>query len=90
MYQELRGRYKSLSHLPLTCEFALCELELKPPVVSVETLEHFATDIQKRRQKRLKKKKDERRREKRAEAKNSFSGNFSYIILITRKLLVMY
>lgn len=74
LLQEVRGRYKSLSHLPLTCELALCELELKPPVLSRDTLDHFSTEIYRRRQKRVKKKKDERRREKRAEARNPLPG----------------
>lgn len=73
MSEEVRGRYKSLSHLPLTCEVVLCELELKPPVLSQATLEYYSTEICRRKQKRVKKKKDERRREKRAEAKNSMS-----------------
>lgn len=72
--QELRGRYKSLGHLPLTCELVLCELELKPPLVSRDTLDHFSTEIHRRRQQRVKKRKDERRREKRAEARNSYPG----------------
>ena len=76
-FQELRGRYKSLSHLPLTCELALCELDLKPPIVSLDTLDQFSAEIHKRRQKRMKKRKDERRREKRAEAKNSYSGQYT-------------
>lgn len=70
----MRGRYKSLNHLPLTCELALCELELKAPVLSKDTLECFALEIARRRLKRVKKKKDERRREKRAEAKNLLYG----------------
>lgn len=69
-FQEVRGRYKSLNHLPLTCELALCEVELKAPILSQDTLNQFSSEIHRRRQKRSKKKKDERRREKRAEAKN--------------------
>ena len=30
-----------MSHLPLTCEFVICELDIKPPVVSRETLNFF-------------------------------------------------
>ncbi len=61
---------------------ALCELDLKPPSVSLDTLEQFSAELQKRRQKRVKKRKDERRREKRAEAKNSYSGEFTVQPLI--------
>jgi len=57
----------------------LCELELKPPVVSHGTLKHFTEEIQKRKQKRLKKKKDERRREKKAEtARGNATQKFSH------------
>lgn len=40
--QEIRRRHRYLAHLPLTCEFSICELVLQPPVVSKETLETFA------------------------------------------------
>ena len=80
LFQELRGRFRSLSHLPLTCELALCEMDLKPPTVSHATLKQFSDEIQKRRQKRTKKRKDERRREKRAEAKNNCSGKISSLL----------
>ena len=39
--KELRRRFRYLRHLPLSCEFAICELDLKPPVLSLETLNHF-------------------------------------------------
>ena len=32
--QDVRGRYRYLSHLPLTCEFVPCELDLRPPILS--------------------------------------------------------
>lgn len=70
----MRDRFRFLSHLPLTCELALCEMDIRPPTLSHATLKHFSDEIQKRRQKRTKKKKDERKRERRAEAKNSYSG----------------
>ena len=41
LFKELRRRFRYLRHLPLTCEFAICELDLKPPVLSWETLNHF-------------------------------------------------
>ena len=40
--QEVRDRYRYLSHLPLTCELVLCELELRPPLLSKDTLRAFA------------------------------------------------
>ena len=39
--QECRKRLRYLSHLPLTCEFQLAELNLTPPLVSKETLTVF-------------------------------------------------
>lgn len=41
LFKDLRRRFRYLRHLPLTCEFAICELDLKPPVLSWETLNHF-------------------------------------------------
>ena len=41
LFKELRRRFRYLRHLPLTCEFAICELDLKPSVLSWETLNHF-------------------------------------------------
>lgn len=42
MLQEIRRRHRYLAHLPLTCEFSLCELTLQPPILSKETLDTFA------------------------------------------------
>lgn len=42
LLQEIRRRHRYLAHLPLTCEFSICELVLQPPVLSKETLETFA------------------------------------------------
>ncbi|XP_072443342.1 E3 ubiquitin-protein ligase RNF10 isoform X3 [Chiloscyllium punctatum] len=67
MTEEVRRRHRYLCHLPLTCEFGICELALKPPVVSKETLEAFSEDLNRRRCLRLKKARDERRRERQIE-----------------------
>ena len=66
-WQDVRGRYRYLSHLPLTCEFVLCELDLKPPLLSQDTVKVFYDELQKRKQKRLKKKREERRKERKRE-----------------------
>lgn len=42
LFQEIRRRHRYLAHLPLTCEFSICELALQPPVLSKETLDSFA------------------------------------------------
>lgn len=62
-----RRQFRYLAHLPLTCEFSLCELALQPPIVSKETLDCFADDLEKRKRLRQKKARDEKRREKRIE-----------------------
>lgn len=41
MTEEIRRRFRYLNHLPITCEFALCELALKPPTVSKATLDYY-------------------------------------------------
>ncbi|XP_035514355.1 RING finger protein 10 [Morone saxatilis] len=65
--EEIRRRHRYLAHLPLTCEFSLCELALQPPILSKETLDTFADDLEKRKRLRQKKVRDEKRREKRIE-----------------------
>lgn len=65
--EDIRRRHRYLSHLPLTCEFSLCELDLQPPILSKETLDSFADDLEKRKRLRQKKVRDEKRREKRIE-----------------------
>ncbi|XP_013838398.1 RING finger protein 10 isoform X1 [Sus scrofa] len=67
MSEDVRQRHRYLSHLPLTCEFSICELALQPPLVSKETLEIFSDDIEKRKRQRQKKAREERRRERRIE-----------------------
>ncbi|XP_070820101.1 E3 ubiquitin-protein ligase RNF10 isoform X2 [Chaetodon trifascialis] len=65
--EEIRRRHRYLAHLPLTCEFSICELALQPPILSKETLDTFADDLEKRKRLRQKKMRDEKRREKRIE-----------------------
>ncbi|TTX22775.1 RING finger protein 10 [Bagarius yarrelli] len=65
--EDVRRRHRYLSHLPLTCEFSICELDLQPPVLSKETLDSFSDDLERRRRVRQKKAREEKRREKRIE-----------------------
>ncbi|XP_062855539.1 RING finger protein 10 [Trichomycterus rosablanca] len=65
--EDVRRRHRYLSHLPLTCEFSICELSLQPPVLSKETLDSFQDDLERRRRMRQKKAREEKRREKRIE-----------------------
>uniref|UniRef100_A0A8C2W5T9 E3 ubiquitin-protein ligase RNF10 n=1 Tax=Chinchilla lanigera TaxID=34839 RepID=A0A8C2W5T9_CHILA len=83
MSEDVRQRHRYLSHLPLTCEFSLCELALQPPVVSKETLEMFSDDIEKRKRQRQKKAREERRRERRIEMEeNKKQGKCKCVALI--------
>ncbi|XP_075071139.1 E3 ubiquitin-protein ligase RNF10 isoform X2 [Mixophyes fleayi] len=65
--EDVRRRHRYLCHLPLTCEFSICEMALGPPAVSQETLAYFADEVEKRKRLRQRKARDERRREKRIE-----------------------
>ncbi|XP_060893547.1 RING finger protein 10 isoform X2 [Labrus mixtus] len=65
--EDIRRRHRYLAHLPLTCEFSICELALQPPILSKETLDTFADDLEKRKRLRQKKVRDEKRRERRIE-----------------------
>uniref|UniRef100_A0A673CF92 E3 ubiquitin-protein ligase RNF10 n=1 Tax=Sphaeramia orbicularis TaxID=375764 RepID=A0A673CF92_9TELE len=62
--EEIRRRHRYLEHLPLTCEFSICELALQPPLLSKETLDSFAGDLDIRKRLRQKKARDEKRRER--------------------------
>ena len=39
--KELRSQFRSLSHLPLTCEFQVIEVRLHPPLISPMTMQFF-------------------------------------------------
>lgn len=64
MTEELRRRLRYLQHLPVTCQFEVAEIQLKPPIVTKETLEHFRDQMDVRRRKRQRRARDEKRREK--------------------------
>ncbi|XP_028400700.1 RING finger protein 10-like [Dendronephthya gigantea] len=73
--EELRRRFRYLRHLPLTCEFAICEIDLKPPTVSWETLQYFKDDIRKRHLQRQKKAKEEAKHDNKCKSKmTTFTG----------------
>ncbi|XP_017538210.1 RING finger protein 10 isoform X1 [Pygocentrus nattereri] len=65
--EEMRRRHRYLSHLPLTCEYSICELNLQPPILSKETLDSFTDELEKRKCLRQKKARDEKRRERKIE-----------------------
>lgn len=64
MTESLRNRLRYLRHLPLTSIFEVCEIQLKPPFVTKETLQEFASQLDTRRRKRNRRAREERRREK--------------------------
>ncbi|GFR67102.1 RING finger protein 10-like, partial [Elysia marginata] len=61
MTEEMRKRLRYLNHIPLTTEFHVVELKIKPPVLSKETLKHFQPDFDKRRKFRQRKAKEEKK-----------------------------
>lgn len=61
MTEELRKRLRYLSHLPLTSEFQVAELDLRPPTLSRDTLNCFADDIEHRKRLRQKRVRYEKR-----------------------------
>ncbi len=77
MNEALRRRLRYLFHLPLTCEFGICELEFKPPVVSRETIQHFAGDFQKRKKARERKSRSEKKQERKMQIReNKKNGKY--------------
>lgn len=71
MTKGLRSRYRYLSHLPVSCGFLLCELMLKPPIVSRETLLDFSEEFHMRKLQRQKKKREERKLERKIESRRT-------------------
>jgi len=61
MTEELRSRHRYISHLPLTCEFQVVELNLQPPLISKATLDSFKEEIQRRHRDRKRKEQAENR-----------------------------
>ncbi|XP_044271559.1 RING finger protein 10 [Tribolium madens] len=77
MTEELRKRLRYLQHLPVTCQFEVAEIQLKQPIVSKETLEHFNEQIEVRRKRRQRRAREEKRREKKiADEENRLMGKY--------------
>ncbi|XP_036336568.1 RING finger protein 10-like [Rhagoletis pomonella] len=64
MDEEHRRKFTCLGHLPLTCQFAVIEVDLQPPIVTNGILRLFKDDILIRKKERQRRDRDERRREK--------------------------
>eukprot|EP00794_Sanderia_malayensis_P013979 gene13979-15437_t len=71
MTKDLRKRYRFLSHLPIACGYSFCELMLRPPILSQETLAEFSGEFHARKLQRQKKKKEERKQEQRIERRKT-------------------
>lgn len=65
MNEYTRKKYRFLSHLPLGCEFALCELDLSS-LLSKRTLEEFRGELANRKDARIRQKKHELKEEREA------------------------
>ncbi|XP_037935050.1 RING finger protein 10 [Teleopsis dalmanni] len=64
MDEEHRRKFTCLRHLPLTCQFAVVEVELNPPIVSEGILKLFKNDILYRKKERERREREEIKREK--------------------------
>ena len=70
MDEDHRRKFTCLGHLPLTCQFAVVEIDLQPPYVSEDILKVFKDDIEFRKKERIRRAKEEREREKHINAIN--------------------
>ncbi|KAI6659114.1 RING finger protein 10 [Oopsacas minuta] len=66
--EQLRSRFKWLSHLPLMCELQFFEVSFKPPLISRYVLDNFRDTVEKRRINRQIKQKQEEVSDKKAAA----------------------
>lgn len=62
--EDIRKRHRYMQHLPATCQFEFAEIQLKPPIINVETLIVFRDEIVTRYKRRQRRQRDERKREK--------------------------
>ncbi|XP_043787234.1 RING finger protein 10 isoform X2 [Apis laboriosa] len=75
--EDLRRRLRYLCHLPLTCQFEVAEIELKPPIVSEEVLFSFRDQLALRHKRRQQREREERKREKKiTEEENKRMGRY--------------
>jgi len=64
MTEDVRKRLRYLNHIPLTCEFHVVELNLRPPLISKETLRMFKGDIDRLRKERQREAREDKVRAK--------------------------
>jgi len=65
MDENVRRRLRVLDHLPLTCQFMMAELDLKPPIISHSVHQQFAEEIERRSRARQRKAREDRQRARR-------------------------
>ncbi|XP_037810532.1 RING finger protein 10 [Lucilia sericata] len=70
MDEDHRRKFTCLGHLPLTCQFAVVEIELQPPYVTEDIIQAFKGDILFRKKERQRRAREEREREKHINAIN--------------------
>lgn len=77
MSEDLRDKLRYLRHLPVTCAFEVCELQLNQSLLSKETVAKFMDQLDVRRRRRARRMRDEKRREKRIEVEtNKLMGKY--------------
>ena len=86
LFQELRKRFRYLSHLPLCSEFMTCELMLKPPVLSKHTIHNFMPEFKSRKANRVKKFKEQQKHDRLATAAGNKEHGRSSNVLIYKFL----
>ncbi|XP_015434726.1 PREDICTED: RING finger protein 10 [Dufourea novaeangliae] len=75
--EDLRRRLRYLCHLPLTCQFEIAEIDLKPPIVSEQVLSSFQDQLALRHKRRKQRELEERKREKKiTEEENKRMGRY--------------
>uniref|UniRef100_A0A8D9AM76 E3 ubiquitin-protein ligase RNF10 n=1 Tax=Cacopsylla melanoneura TaxID=428564 RepID=A0A8D9AM76_9HEMI len=67
MTENLRRRLRYLQHLPVTCQFEVAEIDLKPPLISDDTMERYRDQLVSRERRRLKRAREDKRRAARIE-----------------------
>ncbi|XP_012256522.2 RING finger protein 10 [Athalia rosae] len=77
MTEQLRRRLRYLYHLPLTCQFEIAEIDLKPPIISKGNLAVFSDQLENRKKRRQRRAREERKREKKIlEEENKRMGKY--------------
>ncbi|KAB0795305.1 hypothetical protein PPYR_12144 [Photinus pyralis] len=74
--EDIRKRHR-YRHLPATCQYEFAEIQLKAPIINVETLIAFRDEIDARYKRRQRRQREERKREKLiTEEENKKMGKF--------------